>query len=314
MTGYIVRRLVGVGVNLVLVSIFIFFSMKLVPGDLTMIILTERSTEEQRAAFRKEHGLDKPQLEQYLSWAGNVIQGDFGKSYRTGISVADEFKSRAPITLEVAFLSFTFTSILGVTGGLIAATRQDTYSDYLVRSTAILGTSIPSFLMLTLLLIIPALLFNYAPPFGAVRFADDPISNLQLVVPPAFILAIGGSATLMRLTRTAMLDVMRQDYLRTARSKGLTETSVVFRHALRNALPPILTYMGLQIGFLLSGSIILEQILGLPGLGTWNLLAITAKDYPIVMIFSLFAAAILMTVNLLMDLLYAYLDPRIRYS
>jgi peptide/nickel transport system permease protein len=135
-----------------------------------------------------------------------------------------------------------------------------------------------------------------------------------LVVPPAFILAIGGSATLMRLTRTAMLDVMRQDYLRTARSKGLTETSVVFRHALRNALPPILTYMGLQIGFLLSGSIILEQILGLPGLGTWNLLAITAKDYPIVMIFSLFAAAILMTVNLLMDLLYAYLDPRIRYS
>jgi peptide/nickel transport system permease protein len=218
------------------------------------------------------------------------------------------------MTLEIVFFSFLFASIIGVVGGVIAAIRQDTFWDYGVRFVAIFGISIPSFLILTLLLILPAHWWGYAPPFGATEFFHTPVKNLQLLVPPTFLLAISGSAVLMRFTRTAMLDILRQDYMRTARSKGLTERAVIIRHAIRNALPTVMTFMGLQISALLGGSVILESVFALPGLGTWGLAALRAQDYPIFLIFALYASGVLMLVNLIVDLLYAVLDPRITYS
>jgi peptide/nickel transport system permease protein len=312
--GYLARRFIGIAFNLLLVSLLLFFLLRLVPGDITLTILTESSTAEQREAFREQHGLNKGPFEQYVVWLGNALTGNLDKSFRSGLNVADEFKSRFPVTMEIVILSFVFTSFIGISGGILAATKQDSGWDYGARLMAIFGVSIPSFLLLTLMLILPARWFDYAPPFGAVHFFEAPFDNLRLFVPPTLLLAIGGSATLMRLTRTAMLDVLRQDYLRTARSKGLAEKAVIFKHAIRNALPPVLTFMGLQLGTLLGGSIIVEQVMGLPGLGTWALAAIQSKDYPIVLAFSVYAAFMIMIISLAVDILYAFLDPRVRYS
>ncbi|MGE0057680.1 MAG: ABC transporter permease [Dehalococcoidia bacterium] len=314
MGGYLARRFIGIGFNLLLVSLLLFFLLRLVPGDITLTILTESSTAEQREAFREQHGLDKGPLEQYINWLGNALTGNLDKSFRSGLEVSDEFASRFPVTMEIVILSFFFTSLFGITGGVVAATRQDSAWDYGARFMAIFGISIPSFLLLTLMLTLPARWFDYAPPFGAIHFTEAPLDNLRLFVPPTLLLAIGGSASLMRLTRTAMLDVLRQDYLRTARSKGLAEKAVIFKHAVRNALPPVLTFMGLQLSTLLGGSIIVEQVMALPGLGSWALAAIQSKDYPIVLAFSMYAAAVLMFISLAVDMLYAFLDPRVRYS
>ncbi len=314
MGGYLARRFIGIGFNLLLVSLLLFFLLRLVPGDITLTILTESSTAEQREAFRVQHGLDKGPLEQYFRWLGNALTGNLDKSFRSGLEVSDEFASRFPVTMEIVILSFFFTSLFGITGGVLAATRQDSAWDYGARFMAIFGISIPSFLLLTLMLTLPARWFDYAPPFGAIHFTEAPLDNLRLFVPPTLLLAIGGSASLMRLTRTAMLDVLRQDYLRTARSKGLAEKAVIFKHAVRNALPPVLTFMGLQLSTLLGGSIIVEQVMALPGLGSWALAAIQSKDYPIVLAFSMYAAGVLMVISLAVDMLYAFLDPRVRYS
>lgn len=314
MTAYVGRRLLALVMNLIVISFFLFFTLRFLPGDPTTTILTETSTEESRNAFRELHGLNDPPLIQYFNWFTNVLTGDLGKSFRSGLPVSDEFFKRLPVTLEIVVLSFTFTSVIGVAGGLLSAVRQDSPWDYGVRFIAIFGISIPNFLILTLLLILPAHWFGYAPPFGAVEFMENPVKNLQLMVPPTFLLAISSSAVLMRFTRTAMLDVLRQDYLRTARSKGLTERTVILSHAMRNALPTVMTFMGLQISTLLGGSVILETIFALPGLGTWGLTGLRFQDYPIFLIFSLYAAGMLMLMNLIVDILYAVVDPRVKYS
>jgi peptide/nickel transport system permease protein len=306
--------LIGLAVNLLMISVFLFFTLRFLPGDPTTVILTEQSTAEQRDQFREAHGLNDPPFVQYFNWLTGVLQGDLGTSLRTNLPVRTEFLERLPLTLEIVILSFFFASALGVVGGVVSAIRQDSFWDYGFRFLAIFGISIPSFLILTLLLLVPARFWGYAPPFGATEFFHTPLKNLQLLVPPTFLLAISGSAVLMRFTRTAMLDVLRQDYMRTARSKGLTERVVIIRHAIRNAMPTVLTFMGLQISTLLGGSVILEFVFALPGLGTWGLASLRAQDYPIFLIFSLYAAAALMLVNLIVDLLYAVLDPRITYS
>ena len=314
MTAYIVRRLIMVGVNLVLVSMFIFAMLRVVPGDTTGAILGQFATDEQIAEFKAQHGLDKPPIEQYLDWASGILTGDFGNSLRTNFSVSQEFFDRFPITLEIVIISFTLTTTVGILGGILSATKQNSPMDYGFRVFAIFGLSVPQFLWLTLLLIMPARWFNYAPPFGATDFFKDPLANLQLFVPPAALLAVGGSAGLMRLTRSAFLEVFRQDYMRTARAKGLTERAVTFRHGFRNALPPVLTLAGLQLGNILGGSIILEFVMGLPGLGSWTLTGIQFKDTPIVMASVLWSATLLMLISLAVDLAYAVVDPRIRYS
>jgi peptide/nickel transport system permease protein len=313
-SAYLARRSVGFVINLVLVSIFVFMLLRLVPGDAAANILGQDATPENLELFREEHGLNGSFLEQYWRWASGIIQGDFGKSLWSHTSVTSTFFDRLPVTLEIVMLSFIFTLVLGIFAGITSALRQNSVADLGVRSFAVLGLAVPNFLILTLLLIIPARAAGYAPPFGATNPFADPIDNLRLFVPPTLLLSISASAVLMRFTRSGFLEVLRQDYIRTARAKGLHERVIVMRHAFRNALPPVLTLAGLQLGGLLSGSIILERVMGLPGLGVWTLDAIGNKDTPVVMIVSLYTAMVLMTINLVIDLAYGFLDPRIRFS
>ena len=314
MRTYIFKRLLGVLLNLVLVSIFIFALLRLVPGDPSAAVLGADASPEQFERFREEHGLNDSVVTQYFRWAGGVLHGDFGKSLRTSFPVGDEFMSRLPRTLEIVVLSFSMTVALGIVGGVVSATRQNSLSDYSLRFFTILGLSIPGFLLLTLLLILPARWWDYAPPFGSTDFFDDPLANLRLFVPASLLVAVSGAAVLMRLTRSAFLEELRQDYMRTARSKGLTERVVIYRHGFRNALPPILTLAALQLGNQLNGSVILESVMGIPGLGAWALAAVRVNDYPIIMAVALYTAALLMVISLVVDILYAVFDPRVRYS
>ena len=314
MKEYMLRRIVALAINLVLVSIFVFTMLRLVPGDAASAILGVDATPENVAAFRERNGLTGSLFEQYVRWATGVLTGDFGTSLRGGTSVTDDFMSRLPVTLEIVVLSFIFTIIIGILSGVYSALKQNTPMDVGVRFLATLGLAVPNFLLLSLLLVLPARMFEYAPPFGATVFFDDPLNNLRLFVPPTLLLSIGAASVLMRFTRSGFLEVMRQDYIRTARSKGLSENTVTFRHAFKNALPPVLTLAGLQLGGLLGGSIILERVMGLPGLGAWALDAIQLKDFPIVMIVALYSAATLMLISLVIDLSYSWLDPRVRYS
>ncbi len=311
---YIVRRLMLVLLNLVLVTVFVFFMLRLVPGDVAAEVLGQLASEEQYVKFREEHGLNKSVYEQYADWAFKLLQGDFGRSLRSGFSVTSEFLRHLPTTVEIVLFSFTFTTIIGISFGIISAVNQNTKWDYAVRLTSIFALAVPNFLLLTVLLLAPARLFGYAPPFGAISFFDDPWDNLRLFVPPALLLSLGSAAGLMRLTRSAFLEVLRQDYMRTARAKGLAQRTVIMRHGFRNVLAPIVTVAGINLGFLLSGSVIVETVMGLPGLGKWALQAIHANDYPIVMAFSLYVATSIMLISLVIDLLYAFMDPRVRLN
>jgi peptide/nickel transport system permease protein len=312
--AYLSRRILGFGINLVLVSFFVFGLLRLVPGDAAANILGQDATPENLVKFREEHGLNGSFFEQYTNWAGGILTGDFGKSLWSHTSVTSEFFSRLPITLEIVILSFTFTLVLGIFAGITSALKQNSVTDIVIRVFAILGLAVPNFVLLTMLLIVPARLFGYAPPFGATEVFEDPVDNLRLFLPPTLLLSIGSSAVLMRFTRSGFLEVLRQDYIRTARAKGLDERVVTMRHALRNALPPVITLAGLQLGGLLSGSIILEFVMGLPGLGVWTVDAIENKDTPVVMIVSMYSALVLMTINLVIDLSYGLIDPRIRFT
>ncbi len=314
MKQYLLRRCIGLTLNMVLVSMFVFTMLRLVPGDAASAILGINATPQNVAAFRERNGLTGSLFDQYVRWSTGVLTGNFGKSLRGGTQVTDDFKTRLPVTLEIVILSFAFTVLIGIMTGVYSALRQNSWLDVTIRFFATLGLAVPNFLLLSLLLVIPARLFRYAPPFGATVFFSHPLDNLRLFVPPTLLLSIGASSVLMRFTRSGFLEVMRQDYIRTARSKGLSENSVTLKHAFKNALPPVLTLAGLQLGGLLGGSIILEQVMSLPGLGAWTLEAIQLKDYPIVMIVAMFSAAMLMIISLVIDISYAWLDPRVRYS
>ena len=314
MTAYVIKRLAALVLNLFLVTIFVFVMLRAVPGDAAAAILGSEARPENVQKFKEEHGLTGSMTTQYMDWLGGIVKGDFGKSLRGNTSVTDNFFSRFPVTLEIVILSFGFTVLFGVTAGIFSALKANSYLDVGVRLIATLGIAVPNFLLLTLLLLIPARMWGYAPPFGATNLFDSPLDNLRLFLPPTLLLAIGSSAVLMRFTRSGFLEVMRQDYIRTARSKGLSESVVTMRHAFRNALPPVLTLAGLQLGGLLGGSIILERVMGLPGLGVWTLDAIQNKDIPVVMLVSMYTAMVIMTINLVIDLSYALIDPRIRVS
>ncbi len=314
MQRYLIKRLAAMTLNLFIIMVLIFLALQIVPGDAAASILGQDTTPEQLEAFKEKFGLNDPVHVQFLNWFGSLLQGDLGTSFRSGINVTDEFMRRLPVTMEIVVLGFFFATVMGLGFGIISALRQDSAADYSVRVFAVLGLSVPNFFLITLLLIIPAKLWGYAPPFGSVSFLGDPIANLKLFVPPVFLVAIASAASVMRLTRSSFLEVMRQDYVRTAYAKGLNERTVIMRHQMKNALGPVITLSGIQIANLLSGTIIVEQIMGIPGLGRWSLEAIQAADYPVVMAFTIYVAVVVMVVNLIIDLAYGLLDPRIRYS
>jgi peptide/nickel transport system permease protein len=313
---YLARRAVWTVVALLGVSVLIFLLVRLLLGNIVDIIAgTEgQLSRQQRAAILREFGLDRPLVVQYFLWLGNMLQGNFGWSFRTSQPVGALIASRLPITIELALLSVLAVALVGIPLGVAASVSRSLRVRTLVQIVGVLGLSLPNFWIAILLIIGASSLFGWLPALMYVTPWADPWVNLQQMFLPVASLALGLSAVVVRMTRSSMLEVLGQDFIRVARAKGLATRSVLLRHALRNALVPIVTVLGLQTGFLLGGVVITEQIFGLPGLG-WTLLnGVYQRDYPVVQGTVMVFAVTFVLVNLLVDLLYTYLDPRIRYE
>jgi peptide/nickel transport system permease protein len=313
---YLARRAVWTVAALLGVSVLIFLLVRLLPGNIVDIIAgTEGQLgREQRAAVLREFGLDKPLPVQYGLWVANMLQGNFGWSFRTGQPVSVLIASRLPITIELAVLAVLSVALVGIPLGVAASVSRSLRVRTLVQMVGVLGLSLPNFWIAVLLIIGASSLFGWLPALIYVSPLADPWVNLQQMFLPVLSLALGLSAVVVRMTRSSMLEVLGQDFIRVARAKGLATRAVLLRHALRNALIPIVTVLGLQTGFLLGGVVITEQIFGLPGLG-WTLLnGVYQRDYPVVQGTVMIFAVTFVLINLLVDLLYTYLDPRIRYE
>jgi peptide/nickel transport system permease protein len=315
-SGYIVRRLLAMIPTLVGVSLIVFFSVRLIPGDIVLVLSGARSdiTEEQRDQLRRNLGLDDPAPVQYLNWARDVLQGDLGQSLKTQRSIADDIVSRMPVTIELAILAALVGLFIGIPAGIIAALRRGTRTELAAQGVALVGLSVPDFWLGTMLLLVASRYFGWYPGAQYVSIFDDPGKNLSIFVLPAFAVGISLSASLMRMTRSALLDVMASGYIVTARSKGLREAVILRRHAFKNALIPIITVIGLQLGYLLGGVVIVETVFNLPGVGRYTVQAISDRDYPVVQATVLLITLLVLVISLVVDLLYAYVDPRIKYG
>ncbi|WP_099159822.1 ABC transporter permease [Virgibacillus ndiopensis] len=314
MYTYIIRRILMLFPVLFGVSIFIFIVMRIVPGDVAMTILGTDATPEALEQLRKDFGLNLPLYEQYFNWIGGVLTGDFGESMRTGQEVLPDILNRFKLTFELTFLSALISWFIAIPLGIIAAMKRNSNVDFGVRIISLLGVSVPNFALATVIILILALAFSYSPPVGYVGFFADPLKNLEIMIIPAVVLGTSMAGAVMRMTRSSILEILRQDFIRTIRAKGAKERIVIFQHALRNAMIPILTIIGLQIGTLLGGTVIIEQIFSLPGLGQLVLTSITQRDFIVVQGAVLFIAFVFVMINLLVDILYSYLDPRISYK
>lgn len=264
--------------------------------------------------IRAELGLDKGYFAQWWSWISNAVQGDLGQSVKGSVSVGDELQRRLPVSFQLGIFAMIFGALIAIPIGVISAVRQDSWLDYGSRSTAIAMLALPSFFIATLHIALGSTWFGYSPPIYYKDLWESPGINLQMVIPPAIILGFALSGTLMRLTRTQMLEVLRQDYIRTARSKGVRERVVVVQHAVRNALLPVVTIVGLQVPVLIGGSLVLETIYSIPGIAQYLFIAIKDQDYPIIIAVNMLVAIIIVVTNLLVDVTYAYLDPRVKLS
>jgi peptide/nickel transport system permease protein len=314
MSRYIIRRLLLMAVTLLGVSVFVFGLIRLLPGDAVTMLLQDYAYAENLDALRAKLGLDKPVYVQYWEWLGRVLRGDLGASLRSRQPIIDELARRLPITAELGLLAMLIGLLISIPVGVLSAVKQDTITDYLARGVAVAALAIPGFWLGTLVITFPSIWFRWTPPLQYTPIYVDPIKNLSHVVIPAAILGIGLSGTLMRLTRATMLEVLRQDYVRTAWAKGLADRVIIFRHALKNALIPVVTVLGLQVSVLVGGSVVMEQIFVIPGMGRYLLEAIQYRDYPVVQALNLVFALVILTSNLLVDIIYAYLDPRIQYD
>jgi peptide/nickel transport system permease protein len=315
MSRYIIKRLLFTVLVLWFVSIIVFTAVRLIPGDVCRIVLNTPQVEEAQCdAIRTDLGLDQPVVTQYVKYMGGVLHGDFGTALISKRDVWGEIRTRIPLTLELTLLSTFFAVVLALPIGIYSAMKRDSVADYGLRLLTIGWLSIPGFWIGTMLIVFPAKWWGYSPPVGYVDIWKDPLKNLHQLCLPAIALGLALSASLARITRSAMLEVLRQDYIRTARAKGLWERGVVIRHALKNAMIPVITLFAIQFGTLLGGTVVLESIFCLPGLGTLTLSSVLVKDYPQVQGLVLFFASVLVTINLLVDISYAWFDPRIRYS
>jgi peptide/nickel transport system permease protein len=316
MLRYLVARLALVIPVLVGVSVLIFALLRFLPGDIVDIIIGSEgsATPEVRETIRRLFGLDQPGYVQYLRWLGNLLRGDLGSSLRSSEPVAKLLFQRLPITMELAGLSVLLSVLVAVPLGVLAAVRQNSGWDFLSRIVGLLGLSFPNFWLATMLILIASLGFGWLPSPIFVSPLQNPADNLQQMLLPATSLSLALMAVVMRMTRSAMLEVLGQEYIKTARAKGLADRLVLARHALKNAMIPVITVVGIQMGQLLGGAVVIEQIFGLPGMG-WTLLnGIYQRDYPMVQGAIVYLAGIFVLLNLLVDLAYAYLDPRIRYG
>ncbi len=316
MNRYVVRRILMSVPTFILTVLFVFMIIRLIPGDPVEIILSQSpyTTQEAKDSLRAYYGLDKPLYEQFVNYLGQLVTGDLGESTNTESPVTEELRSRLPITMEFGVFAVLIGLIVAIPIGVLSAIRQDSWSDYLSRSFAIFGISVPYFFTALLLIIYPIMWFGWAPPLRWVGPTEDPIGHIHYMFWPALLLGVTLAGSVLRMTRNQMLEVLRQDYIRTAYSKGLRERVVIWRHALRNALIPVITILGLQVGIAVSGTVVLEVLFNMPGLGKFFLQGIFNRDYPAIQGTVLVIASFTLLVNLFVDLCYAWIDPRIKYS
>jgi peptide/nickel transport system permease protein len=317
LTRYIVRRVLQVVPVVFGISVVVFLMLRLIPGDVVDVILgTEGAASPERMAqLRRAFGLDRPYHEQYVEWVGGMLSADFGRSIRTSRPILPDILARFPVTLQLTVMAMALSLVLAIPLGVLSAVRRYTRSDSVVRLLGLLGLSIPNFWLATMLILFVSSYWQgVLPTSGYVSPGEDLLGSFRSVILPALALGVANLAILMRMTRSSMLEVLRQEYVTTARAKGLIERVVIYRHAFRNALIPVVTVAGVQVGHLLGGTIIVEQIFALPGVGTLVLNAITQRDYPVVQAGVLFIAVSFVLVNLIVDILYAYMDPKIHYG
>ena len=317
MRTYITRRLLALIPTLFFASIIVFVTVRLIPGDVIDLMLSQNDIgagKKDRQALEAALGFDQPIYAQYFRWIGGILgAGDMGRSLWRNTPVTEQILERLPVTFELGFLALLVALTLAIPIGVYSAMRQDTAADYLVRSFSILMLAIPGFWLGTLVIVFPSIWWGWSPEIRFVPFTENPLQNLSQLALPAIILGLGLSAITMRLTRTMMLEVLRQDYIRTAWAKGLRERLVVSRHALRNALIPVVTLIGLQAPVLIGGAVIMEQIFVIPGMGLLLLEAVAQRDYPVITGVFLVVGLAVVTINLLVDMSYGLLDPRIRH-
>ncbi len=319
MRAYIIRRLLLIIPTLFILSILVFLSVRFIPGDVidAMVAKMEHSGggDIDREALEHLLGLDVPVYVQYGRWLGGIFRhGTLGESLMGIGAVEERILDRLPVTIELGVMAIVIGLLIALPVGIYSAIRQDTAADYVGRSIAIIGLATPNFWLALMVMIFPAIWWGWSPPMELVPFTEDPLGNLGVLIIPSLILGTAASCETMRLTRTMMLEVLRQDYIRTAWSKGLKERVVVVRHAIKNALIPVVTLIGLQLPILIGGSVIMENIFNLPGLGRLMVNALEERDYPMVSGVNLVFATAVVGVNLFIDLIYPYLDPRVRYE
>ena len=319
MRAYMIRRLLLIIPTLFILTLLVFFAVRFIPGDIIdqMMYDTRGSFygDLDRETLEHQLGLDVPAYVQYGRWIGNmVLHGTLGEPLRGGTPIEETILQKLPVTFELGFLAIVIGLVIALPVGIYSAIRQDTAADYVGRTAAIIGIATPNFWLALMVMIYPAIWWARSVPMEYIPFTEDPLRNLAGLIIPSLILGTASSANIMRLTRTMMLEVMRQDYVRTAWSKGLNERVVIMRHALRNALIPIVTLIGGQLPMLVSGAVIIENIFNLPGLGRLALMALDQRDYPVVSGVNLFLSTFVMLNILFIDMLYPYLDPRVRYS
>ena len=335
MRAYLIRRLLLIIPTLWILTILVFLSVRFIPGDVvdamvaSMYALGFGGGEVDREAVERMLGLDVPAYVQYGRWIGvlptpdwvtgeshfkGLLQGTLGESLMGGYSVEDRIIGRLPVTIELGVMAIVIGLVIALPVGIYSAIRQDTVADYVGRTAAIIGLATPNFWLAIMVMLYPALWWGWSPSVELIPFTEDPLGNLGMFLIPSLILGTASAAATMRMTRTMMLEVLRQDYIRTAWSKGLKERVVIMRHAIKNALIPVVTLVGMQLPLLVSGSVIIENIFVLPGIGRLFLDALNTRDYPVVSGVNLFLSSVVMLNILLIDMIYPYLDPRVRYS
>jgi peptide/nickel transport system permease protein len=316
MQGYIIRRFLALIPTLIFASFIVFLTVRLIPGNVIDLMLSQNdvsASKQSREQLEAVLGLDTPIYIQYFKWIGALLfKGSLGNSLWTNTPVMEEILYRLPITFELGFLALVVALIVGIPIGVYAALKQDTIGDYILRTFSILALAIPAFWTGTLVMVFPSIWWGWSPSVKYITFAQDPLGHLGLMIIPALILGKAFSAVIMRLTRTLMLEVLRQDYIRTAKAKGLSTGTIVMRHALRNALIPVVTLIGLQAPVLFGGAVILEQIFVIPGMGLLLLEAVNSRDYPMIIGVFLIIGVAVVFINLLVDLSYGWLDPKVR--
>lgn len=315
MRAYVIRRLIGLPVMLFLMSLLLFLLLFIRPGNAALAVVGGFNEAARQKDFEHQLGLDRPWYVQYFDWAGHAITGDLGKSLKPPRkSVTGQIKERIGNTVEIGLLTISISSLIGVTVGIISAVKRNSWLDYLLRVTTIAGISIPNFWTATLLLTLPAIWWSWtplAPEF--VSFTENPIKNLSIMIWPALVLSISSAAYVARIVRSSMLETLYSDHVRTARAKGLQERVVVFQHVFRNSLITLITVIGLQLGTILGGSVIAEQIFAIPGLGLLTYDAVLTLDYILVLGTVMVFALMFLLINIGVDILYTVVDPRIRY-